>query len=109
MKRFAIGLLSSLAVLAPLSPALAAGKFQPNAFQLVNFAYDGRYQPEGIPSHLILEEDYTSARVRPEDVISAAVKAGDLPESKLQDSGYVNAVRLQMRSLQINNHRYSYE
>ena len=105
MKRFAIGLLSSLAVLVPLSPALA-GNFQPNAFQLVNFAYEGRYRPQGIPSHLVLEEDYTSARIRPDDLISAAIKAGDLPEGKLQDAGYVNAVRLQMRSLQINNHRY---
>lgn len=106
MKRFAIGLLASLALLTPLSPALA-GSFQPNAFQLVNFAYEGRYLSEGIPSHLILEEYYTSARIRPDDLISAAIKAGDLPEGKLQDAGYVNAVRLQMRSLQISNHRYS--
>ena len=95
-------------MLAPLSPALAAGNFQPNAFQLVNLAYEGRYRQEGIPSHLVLEEYYTSARIRPTDVISAAVQAGDLPEGKLQDAGYVNAVRLQMRSLQINNHHYRY-
>ena len=95
MKRFAIGLLSSLAMLTPLSPALA-GNFQPNAFHLVNFAYQGRYQPEGIPSHLVLEEYYTSARIRPKDVIAAAIQAGNLPEGKLKDAGYVNAVRLQM-------------
>ncbi|MGB3788917.1 MAG: hypothetical protein WA949_12975 [Phormidesmis sp.] len=106
MKRLAVSLLSSFVLLTAGHAALAAGNFRPNPFQLVNLAYEGRYQAEGIPSHLILEQDYTSARVRPNDVIEAAVQAGDLPATTLQDSHYVNAVRLQMRSLKIDNHRY---
>lgn len=118
IKRLAVGLLSAFgfvfpwgsalllsAVPAAIAPALAAGEFQPNPFQLVNMAYEGAFVEQGVPGHLQLEQDYTTGRIRPRDLVMAAVQAGDLPESRLQDQGYINAVRSQMRSLMIDNHR----
>ena len=117
MKRLAVGLLSALSFALPLggalvlsaipaaiAPAVASG-FQPNPFQLVNMAYEGALVDQGIPGHLQLEQDYTAGRIRPRDLVMAAVQAGDLPESRLQDEGYINAVRSQMRSLMIDNRR----
>ncbi len=118
MKRLAVGLLSALsfafpwgsalmlsAMHAAIAPALAASQFQPNPFQLVNMAYEGAFIEQGVPGHLQLEQDYTAGRVRPRDLVMAAVQAGDLPESRLQDEGYINAVRSQMRSLMIDSRR----
>ncbi len=119
MKRFlAVGLLSAFGFVFPggiaqllptvpaaITPALAAGEFQPNPFQLVNMAYEGALVEQGIPSYLRLQQDYTSGRIRPRDLVMAAVQAGDLPESKLQDERYINAVRSQMRSLMLDSRR----
>ncbi len=118
MKRLAVGLLSAVGFVFPwgsallllavpdaIAPALAASQFQPNPFQLVNMAYEGALIDQGIPGHLQLEQDYTAGRVRPQDLVMAAVQAGDLPESRLQDEGYINAVRSQMRSLMIDSGR----
>ena len=102
MKRSVIALLPLLALLPAVSPAFAGG-FQPNAFQLVNLAYEGHYRSEGVPSHMILDERVTEGRVRPRDLISAAIQAGELPADKLQDEGYINAVRSQMRSLEMDD------
>lgn len=118
MKRLAVGLLSVLSFAFPwggalllstippaIAPAASASGFQPNPFQLVNMAYEGALVEQGIPGHLQLEQDYTAGRIRPRDLVMAAVQTGDLPESRLQDEGYINAVRSQMRSLMIDNRR----
>ena len=106
MKRLVIALLPLLTLLPAVSPAFAGG-LQPNPFQLVNLAYEGHYRSEGVPSHLTLDEQSTEGTIRPKDLISAAVQAGELPAAKLQDESYVNAVRLQMRSLEMDD-RNSY-
>lgn len=68
-------------------------------FQLVNLAYEGRLQAQGIPSYGQLERAYAQHRVNARTLVEAADLAGLISESSAQDEGYRNAVRSQMRSL----------
>jgi hypothetical protein len=77
----------------------ASAEFEANAFQLVNLAYEGYLEDEGIPSRGELEYRYARHQIDAEDLIAAGILAGYLPESRREDAGFRNAVRTQMQSL----------
>jgi hypothetical protein len=65
-------------------------------FDLVNLAYQGYFEKEGIPGYSDLIVSYSSKQVTAEDIIRGAVKAKRLPSQVLSDRGYINAVRTQL-------------
>jgi hypothetical protein len=70
------------------------------AFSLVTSAYRGEYEDYGIPSYAELANEYQSGEITAEDVIKAAIEANQLSPRAMEDEGYVNAVELQLDSLQ---------
>lgn len=72
------------------------------AFNLVNSAYRGEYEQQGIPGYSQLILDYNIGEVTPKRLIEAAVEKGDLAPEALNDVGYINAVELQLEILKSN-------
>ncbi|KAF3885185.1 MULTISPECIES: hypothetical protein [Nostocales] len=72
-------------------------------FDLVNLAYQGYFEKEGIPSYNDLIVGYRSKQVSAEDIIKGAVKAKRLPSQVLSDRGYINAVRTQLDAFRFND------
>lgn len=70
------------------------------AFSLVTSAYRGEYEDYGIPSYVQLANEYQSGEITAEDVIQAAIEANQLSPRAIEDEAYVNAVELQLDSLQ---------
>lgn len=69
------------------------------AFNLVSSAYRGQYEAQGINSYAVMVSNYNSGELTAEDLINAAVEAGELSPSALEDQSYVEAVELQLESL----------
>ncbi len=69
------------------------------AFNLVTSAYRGQYESQGINSYAVMVSNVNSGELSAEDLIQAAVDAGDLSPQALEDEGYVNAVELQLDTL----------
>jgi hypothetical protein len=109
MKRFLIG--SAVTVFfAALSPAALAGEMaaapetrtnnndiQP--FHLVQGAYQGQFNSQGISGFNSLVNGYEHSQIEAEDLVEAAIAQGRLSQDTLQDSGYLNAVSLQLQGL----------
>ena len=72
------------------------------AFNLVNSAYRGEYEQQGIPGYSQLILDYNIGEITPKRLIEAAVEKGDLAPEALNDVGYINAVELQLETLKSN-------
>jgi hypothetical protein len=68
-------------------------------FDLAYLAYQGYLRDQGIPSSSRLIFDYKSSRIQAKDIVQAAVNANRLPSSVLADPGYLNAVNLQLMSI----------
>lgn len=81
-----------------ISAARAEG-FEASPFQLFNLAYEGYLEEVGIPSRRRLERLYYYHDIVAEDIVAAGVEAGYIPETRLEDAGYINGVRVQMQSL----------
>lgn len=64
---------------------------------LVGAAYNGRL--EGIPSYAILQTQALTGAVEAEDLVTAAIDAGRLPEATLADRGFLQAVENNLRGL----------
>jgi hypothetical protein len=77
-------------------------------FQLVNLAYEGGLQAQGIPSYRQLENAYSQNRVNATTLVDAAVEGRYVPAGTVDDGNYINAVRLQLRSIvsDTNDHRW---
>ena len=69
------------------------------AFNLVSSAYRGDFEDQGINSYAVLVTDYEDGQLTAEDLIQAAIDAGELSPSALEDTSYVEAVDAQLDSL----------
>ena len=73
-------------------------------FNLVHRAYSGHFSDQGIPGFHGLTMAYRSGQLNAEDLIETAINQGRLSPETLDDTGYVNAVRFQLRKLERSNH-----
>ena len=69
------------------------------AFNLVSSAYRGDFEDQGINSYAVLIENYETGELTAEDLIQAAIEAGELSPSAMEDDSYVNAVDAQLDAL----------
>lgn len=69
------------------------------AFNLVSSAYRGQFESQGIPGYAVMISDYNSGQLTAEDIINAAVEAGELSPGAMDDESYVRAVELQLETL----------
>jgi hypothetical protein len=76
-----------------------AGDYETDAFNLVNSAYRGELQKQGIPSYSQLIRDYNIGQVTAEDVVEAAIEADMVSPETMEDEEYLNAVNLQLEAL----------
>jgi hypothetical protein len=69
------------------------------AFNLVSSAYRGDFEDQGINSYATMVSNYEAGELTAEDLISAAIDAGELSPSAMEDDSYVQAVDSQLSSL----------
>lgn len=70
------------------------------AFNLVSSAYRGQFEQQGIGGYAVMISNYNSGELTAEDLINAAIEAGELSPMAIEDESYVEAVELQLESLQ---------
>lgn len=70
------------------------------AFNLVSSAYRGQFEQQGIDGYAVMLSNYNSGQLTAEDLINAAIEAGELSPMAIEDESYVEAVELQLESLQ---------
>jgi hypothetical protein len=70
-------------------------------FDLTFLAQRGYLKAQGISSYDALETDYQAGTVTAKSLVQAAIQANRLPESTLQDRGYLNALDVNLRLLTI--------
>ena len=68
-------------------------------FDLVEGAYQGLLQEQGIPTYDTLISEYVEGKVTPEKIVRAAIQANRLQPTALQDKEYLNAVRAYLDDL----------
>ena len=69
------------------------------AFNLVSSAYRGDFEDQGINSYAVLISNYETGELTAEDLVQAAIDAGELSPSAMEDNSYVEAVDLQLNAL----------
>ena len=69
------------------------------AFNLVSSAYRGDFEDQGVNSYAVLVTDYESGELSAEDLVNAAVDAGELSPFALEDDSYIEAVDSQLNAL----------
>ena len=69
------------------------------AFNLVSSAYRGDFEDQGISGYNVLMIEYEAGNLTAEDIIKAAIEAGDLSPAAMEDDGYVNSVDAQLSTL----------
>lgn len=69
------------------------------AFNLVSSAYRGDFEDQGINSYAVLVDNYETGDLTAEDLISAAIDAGELSPGAMEDDSYVEAVDAQLKGL----------
>lgn len=72
------------------------------AFNLVSSAYRGQFEPQGINGYAVMVSNYESGELTAEDLINAAIEAGELSPSAMEDQSYVQAVESQLEALKSN-------
>lgn len=70
---------------------------------LVHRAYSGHFTDQNIPGFHGLAIAYESGQIEAEDLVETAINQGRLSQDKLNDEGYLNAVRYQLRHLEVSN------
>jgi hypothetical protein len=114
MKSLILGSLSVLLLSASITPAIATGgrvlstpmanattvKTHLNASETVQLAYQGYLADEGVPGYLGLLSGYQSRRITAHHVVEAAVKSKRLPKGVEADQSFINAVNIELRSLE---------
>ena len=123
MKRLFLGGLSVLLMSATVAPALGAEVMAETApanvpqtqatnvppniadrmavtpFNLVFLAFQGFLETEGIPSSMSLLSAYSNKQVTASDLVKIAVSMNRLPQSTLDDRGYLKAVDTVLEAL----------
>ena len=69
------------------------------AFNLVSSAYRGDFEDQGIEGYNVLITEYEAGNLTGEDIVKAAIEAGDLSPSAMEDDSYVAAVDSQLSAL----------
>jgi hypothetical protein len=69
------------------------------AFNLVSSAYRGQFEEQGIGGYAVMVSNYNNGDLTAEDLIKAAIEAGELSPSAMDDESYVRAVEFQLQSL----------
>lgn len=69
------------------------------AFNLVSSAYRGDFEDQGIESYAVLISNYEAGELTAQDLIQAAIDAGELSPSAMEDAAYVEAVNTQLSAL----------
>ncbi len=69
------------------------------AFNLVSSAYRGDFEDQGVNSYAVLVTNYEQGELTAEDLVNAAVDAGELSPSALEDDSYIEAVDSQLNAL----------
>ena len=69
------------------------------AFNLVSSAYRGDFEDQGINSYAVLVSNYEAGELTAEDLIQAAIDAGELSPGAMEDASYVEAVDAQLNAL----------
>ena len=75
---------------------LASTKLTP--FGLVSLAYQGGYQMQGVPGFGSFKTGVSSKTITAKDLVKAAIASNQLSPDTQTDSGYLNAVDLQLSS-----------
>ena len=68
-------------------------------FNLAFLAYRGYFKEQGIPSYNVFCQQYRTGQIDAQDVMEVAYFTGRLAPSFLDDGGYENALRLQLRGI----------
>lgn len=108
MKRLTSPIISTLLILATISPAVQASESTLNAatldntrpayltetspFNLVNLAYRGYFADRGIPSYQALVAAYSLGKISAEDLVQTGVETGRISPNAVDNQGYINAV-----------------
>lgn len=66
---------------------------------LVQLAYQGYFEDQGIPSHAAFKNAIATGDVDAETLVRSAINKGRLTADALQDEGYMNTVRTQLENL----------
>ena len=109
MKRLLTSTLFTI-LLATNSTAALAGELAANSskdsvireikpFNLVHRAYSGHFSEQDIPGFNGLITAYQTGQIEAEDLVQTAINQGRLSADTLDDKGYVNAVKFQLRDL----------
>ena len=69
------------------------------AFNLVSSAYRGDFEDRGIGGYNMLITEYEAGNLTGEDLVKAAIDAGELSPSAMEDDSYVSAVNNQLDAL----------
>ncbi|KAM3098253.1 hypothetical protein ACKFKF_17920 [Phormidesmis sp. 146-12] len=77
---------------------LASNQALLSPFDLAFLAQRGYLKEQGISSYGTLETSYEAGTITAKDVVQAAIRANRLPESTLQDRGYLSALDSNLRS-----------
>lgn len=113
MKRFSLITLSAIATLGLASPSFAQSKVTINTqnvrpiveitpFDLVTAGYQGRFLDQGIPAGSRFANAVKNQKITAEDLVQTAIAAGRLPETTLNDQGYLRQVRNTIKNLDRN-------
>jgi hypothetical protein len=95
-------LLSSLSVgtngIADKQAAMAA-QIQPGPVNLVQLAYQGALEDQGIPKAATLLRQVRFNQIKAEDVVMAGIDAGRIPASTLDNQSYLRVVQTELEEL----------
>jgi hypothetical protein len=103
MKRLASASLIVLALSVAAFAPEAKAETKLSSFNVATLAYQGQFTENGIPGYNSLEAGVNSGRITAEDVVQAAIDAGRLSETTLEDNAFVTAVERHLQSLSDNN------
>ena len=80
-------------------PPHIAARMAVTPFNLVFLAFQGFFETQGIPSSMGLLSAYRNQQVSASDLVKIAVSMNRLPQSTLEDQGYISAVGSQLEAL----------
>ncbi|NJK61525.1 MAG: hypothetical protein HC921_01530 [Synechococcaceae cyanobacterium SM2_3_1] len=76
-----------------------AAQIQPGPVNLVQLAYQGALEDQGIPKAATLLREVRFNQIRAEDVVMAGIQAGRLPASTLENQSYLQVVETELEEL----------
>ncbi len=69
-------------------------------FNLVNQAYRGYFENQGIPGYQRFVAAYQSGQIEAKDLVKSAIAANQLSEDTIKDQAYINAVNANLEDVQ---------